>query len=64
MGMELHYFTDHYGFSYFSISNTEIEVKFVGADGATIYQYTRGLQASVSTNDITKSLFQISIHTR
>ena len=49
MGMELHYFTDHYGFSYFSISNTEIEVKFVGADGATIYQYTRGEHQSART---------------
>ena len=55
MGMELHYFTDHYGFSYFSISNTEIEVKFVGADGATIYQYTRGKHQSAPT--ISPNLF-------
>ena len=41
MGMELNYFTEQYGFSYFSVSKTEITVKFVTADGATIYQYTR-----------------------
>jgi len=61
MGMELHYFTDHYGFSYFSISNTEIEVKFVGADGATIYQYTRGASPPVTlppTTDPSRPLEQ------
>ena len=41
MGMELQYFTQQYGFSYFSVSNTDITVKFVTADGATIYQYTQ-----------------------
>ena len=41
MGMELNYFTEQYGFSYFSVSKTEITVKFVTADGATMYQYTR-----------------------
>jgi hypothetical protein len=41
MGMDLEYFNHHYGFSYFSISNTDITVKFVSADGNTIYQYTR-----------------------
>jgi len=41
MGMDLEYFNHHYGFSYYSVSSTEIKVKFVNADGATIYQYTR-----------------------
>ena len=41
MGMDLEYFNAHYGFSFFSISNTDITVKFVSADGNTIYQYTR-----------------------
>ena len=41
MGMDLEYFDHHYGFSYYSVSSTEIKVKFVNADGATIYQYTR-----------------------
>ena len=39
--MDLEYFNHHYGFSYYSVSSTEIKVKFVNADGATIYQYTR-----------------------
>ena len=39
--MDLEYFNAHYGFSFFSISNTDITVKFVSADGNTIYQYTR-----------------------
>ena len=56
MGMELQHFTDHYGFSYFSISNTEIEMKFVGADGATMYQYTRGQHQSKSIQNLNPCL--------
>jgi len=41
LGMDLEFFDRHYGFSYFSVSNTEISVKFVNADGMTIHQYTR-----------------------
>ena len=41
MGMKLEYFTNHYGFTFFSISKKEITVSFVGADGSVIYQYTR-----------------------
>merc|ERR1719365_177653 len=41
MGMNLDYFTNHYGFTFFSVSKTEITVSFVGADGRVVYQYTR-----------------------
>ena len=41
MGMNLEYFTEHYGFTFFSVSKTDITVSFVGADGNVIYQYTR-----------------------
>ena len=41
MGMNLEYFTEHYGFTFFSVSKTDITVSFVGADGTVIYQYTR-----------------------
>ena len=46
MGMELENFSEQNGFSYFSVSTTEITVKFVAADGATIYQYTRSKRKS------------------
>ena len=65
MGMELQHFTDHYGFSYFSISNTEIEMKFVGADGATMYQYTRGQHKSGSIQNFNPCLrFPTQVHRR
>ena len=41
LGMDLEFFDHHYGFSYYSVSNSEISVKFVNADGMTIHQYTR-----------------------
>ena len=44
MGMNLEYFTEHYGFTFFSVSKTDITVSFVGADGIVIYQYTRNKQ--------------------
>jgi len=40
-GMNLEYFTQHYGFTFFSVSKTEMTVSFVGADGTVIYQFTR-----------------------
>ena len=41
MGMKLEFFTDNYGFTFFSVSKTNITVSFVGADGTPVYQYTR-----------------------
>ena len=65
MGMELQHFTDHYGFSYFSISNTEIEMKFVGADGATMYQYRRGQHQSESIQNFNPCFrFPTQVHRR
>ena len=45
--MNLDFFTKHYGFTFFSVSKTEITVSFVGADGSVLYQYTRNNKAHV-----------------
>ena len=44
MGMNLEYFTEHYGFTFFSVSKTDITVSFIGADGTVMYQYIRNKQ--------------------
>lgn len=53
MGMELENFSEQNGFSYFSVSVSEITVKFVAADGATIYQYTRSASPPVTLPPVT-----------
>ena len=47
LGMNLDFFTKHYGFTFFSVSKTEITVSFVGVDGSVLYQYTRNNKAHV-----------------
>ena len=42
--MNLEYFTEHYGFTFFSVSKTDITVSFIGADGTVMYQYIRNKQ--------------------
>jgi len=41
LGMELDFFTKHYGFAFFSVSKTEIKVSFVDGEGSVLYEYTR-----------------------
>ena len=64
MGMELEYFNHHYGFSYFSISKTDITVKFVNADGITIYQYTRNKHWSTLKIQLVHNFLLWSKHVR
>ena len=41
LGMKLEYFWEHYGFSFFSVTENTITVDFVDKDGRRIHQFTR-----------------------